>query len=190
LDAYAIKRPDGKMWCPPPYGDVSTYMTSFLIRYCPDLLEPHEIEPCQLPKLVLQKPVGKRRFPAEQPVIPGEVIHDSVRPDGCTAPVIPDPVIHSGTLNFDGWTVRADDRGNFRAFKKIGGRTRCVYVGKDLSRAEEKIAGWLERQQAKWAGAMTGDAWNEFHDHWEIEERTMFEQLHGAPYDPYEEDWI
>jgi hypothetical protein len=45
-----------------------------------------------------------------------------------------------------GWTVRADQNGKYRAFKKVSGKTKCIYIGKDPNRAAEKIRQWAARQ--------------------------------------------
>jgi len=50
-----------------------------------------------------------------------------------------------GSLNIGGWTVRADNRGFHRGFRKIGGVQRCVYTGKTLDGAEEKLRAATEK---------------------------------------------
>jgi len=62
---------------------------------------------------------------------------DTVRHDGIDT---------SHTLNIDGWTVRPDNRGFYKAFRKIRGAQKCVYIGKTLDGAEEK----LRAANAKW----------------------------------------
>jgi hypothetical protein len=51
-----------------------------------------------------------------------------------------------GPLNILGWTVRADERGRYKAFRKINGRTRSIYLGRSLDGAEAKIRAWEESQ--------------------------------------------
>ncbi|MFH0996333.1 MAG: hypothetical protein V1844_12700 [Pseudomonadota bacterium] len=41
-------------------------------------------------------------------------------------------------LNISGWTV-AESGGYFRAFRKMGGKMKAVYLGKNLEGAEQKI---------------------------------------------------
>ena len=52
----------------------------------------------------------------------------------------------TGTRRITGWTVRADKRGFYRAYRKINGRTRSIYLGRSLDGAETKIRAWEESQ--------------------------------------------
>jgi hypothetical protein len=40
--------------------------------------------------------------------------------------------------NLNGWTIRKDKHGYYRAYRKIRGKTKSVYLGKTLDRVEEK----------------------------------------------------
>ncbi|WP_028323125.1 hypothetical protein [Desulfatirhabdium butyrativorans] len=42
-------------------------------------------------------------------------------------------------LNISGWSIQQDQKGYYRAFKKIGGKLRGVYLGRSLEGAEKKI---------------------------------------------------
>jgi hypothetical protein len=41
--------------------------------------------------------------------------------------------------NINGWTVRQDKKGFYRAYKRINGKVRSVYIGKSLDGAVEKL---------------------------------------------------
>ncbi len=42
-------------------------------------------------------------------------------------------------LNISGWSIQQDRKGYYRAFKKINGKLRAVYLGKSLDGAVDKI---------------------------------------------------
>lgn len=47
-------------------------------------------------------------------------------------------------VNIDGWTVCSDNRGYYRAVKRVNGRLKSIYIGRDPAAAPAKIATWLE----------------------------------------------
>jgi len=40
----------------------------------------------------------------------------------------------------NGWSIRQDRHGYFRAYKRVGGKVRSIYLGKNLAGAAEKLA--------------------------------------------------
>lgn len=61
------------------------------------------------------------------------------------------PVTHEGhelPTDLGGWTLCHDSRGIFKAVKRITGKLKSIYVGKDPSKAGEKIKAWSERADA------------------------------------------
>ena len=65
-------------------------------------------------------------------------------------------------LNIAGWTVRQDAKGFYRAFRKINGKTKCVYIGRALDGAHEKLQEASRRGGPTHhpAGIRTAHPWN------------------------------
>jgi len=59
--------------------------------------------------------------------------------------------------DLQGFTLCHDKRGIHKAVKRIDGKLRSVYVGKDPRQATEKIVKWMaKRETGKAKGAGTG----------------------------------
>jgi hypothetical protein len=48
--------------------------------------------------------------------------------------------------NIMGFSLFHDDRGLWYGIKRFAGKNKSVYLGRDLSRAEEKIEAWMTKQ--------------------------------------------
>jgi len=74
------------------------------------------------------------------------------------SPVV-EPVTHNeqeSPADLNGWTLCHDKRGIHKAVKRIDGKLRSVYVGKDPRQAAEKIVKWMaKRETGKAKGADT-----------------------------------
>ncbi len=107
--------------------------------------------PERRPSLAPQKaPKARKSNGAAQDLTPGR-LDTPVRQEWLAKKVskkesVSNPVRHNGlangksaALNIAGWSVRKDGKGYFRAYRKVAGKTRSVYLGKTLQGAEEKI---------------------------------------------------
>jgi hypothetical protein len=47
--------------------------------------------------------------------------------------------------NLAGWTIRKGSDGYLRGYRRIGGKVRCVYLGKNLIGAHDKIEAKVAR---------------------------------------------
>jgi hypothetical protein len=64
---------------------------------------------------------------------------DSVRHEGLDTRVGQAKLDTDEPINLYGWSIQRDKRGFYRAFRKINGRTRCLYIGKSVENAADKL---------------------------------------------------
>ncbi|MFH1117937.1 MAG: hypothetical protein V1792_28785 [Pseudomonadota bacterium] len=58
--------------------------------------------------------------------------------------------------DLNGWTLCHDSRGIHKAVKRMDGKLKSVYVGKDPEKAAEKIRAWLETHGAEGRSGLAG----------------------------------
>lgn len=49
-------------------------------------------------------------------------------------------------FNLAGWYVQPGKDGFFRAYRKQDKKTKCIYIGKDSAKAQERIQAWERKQ--------------------------------------------
>lgn len=127
LDWRGIRPPRGRgsaSWLTAnEYKEISaSKLRAFLRRYLPECLiadSPVFANPASQTEPV-SKPVSNQRL--------ANVVRKSEPRESCET-----------GARINGWTVRQDKYGYFRAYRKVDGKTRSIYLGKSLDRAEEKI---------------------------------------------------
>ncbi|MFZ5865809.1 MAG: hypothetical protein ACOYXY_08020 [Thermodesulfobacteriota bacterium] len=107
----------------------------------------NSVEPWQPPKVVMPV-IGKRKLEAlrTQVVETEQAVTDEALPANVTHGY-QSTVTHNLLPTPDGWTLCHDRRGIYKAVKRIGGKLRSVYIGKDPSLSREKIRVWIDRQK-------------------------------------------
>jgi hypothetical protein len=81
-----------------------------------------------------------------QPVVPEEETKEAKELLG--SPLGNAEAVLGSHHNVAGWTIRKTRKGYYEAVKRIDGKLRSIYVGKDPSRAKEKIDAWENSQPA------------------------------------------
>jgi hypothetical protein len=90
--------------------------------------------------------IGKRRLEAlrVQVMETGQAVTHEPLPT-----VTQSAVTHNLLPTPHGWTLCHDKRGIYKAVKRIGGKLRSVYVGKDPSLSQEKVQVWLDKHMPR-----------------------------------------
>jgi len=129
LDRRGIKPVRSDRWIDPGGRCFPVKLHDFLAWHLPELLDG---EPITHPM---------SHDPELRPAIP---IRPVGRLDSVTHGLDMVPPL-TGSVNVSGWTVRSDAKGIWRAYKKLHGKTVCCYIGRDPSKAAEKIQEWYGR---------------------------------------------
>jgi hypothetical protein len=129
LDARGIKpprqpRPHERSWLCNWSGVVDTApLRRFLKTYLPKFL-------------TADSPVVANRV--SKMVSKAELAKPTSKSVSKSEPVTPQTSVSPGP-NLNGWTIRKDKHGYFRAYRKIAGKTKSIYLGKSLVGAELKL---------------------------------------------------
>ncbi|MBM3301426.1 MAG: hypothetical protein FJY85_15915 [Deltaproteobacteria bacterium] len=96
-----------------------------------------------LPELLVDEPTMRRFGPTLQPPAP---VCPVSQLDVAVTQAVTQPVTQPEELNCADWTLHQDNHGFWRAHKRINGKVRTVYIGRDPSQSAEKIERWHRRQ--------------------------------------------
>lgn len=132
-------------------------LTGFIKRHLPDLWpngvkSSTESEPqCLCSQCEVNRQSSCERFHSQEVPLANEAL-DSPRLDNAVrqraVSKLSNPVSNE-RRTLDGWTIRQDNHGYYRAYRKINGKLKSVYMGKSLDGAQDKIAKAVEMDQGR-----------------------------------------